>query len=186
MEQVAHQSQSSNGLPANLPYALSDKQSMRLSAMVAVSKSERIELMASYLQAHGQAALLQLLAEFFGLAVSVAENCHQHAIDLLTQEGMHPYEAEKVNMPSLLGALNGVTLANQVNPKGACHGCAFRLGSIANQCHSTTLDAQWCQTDVHRFMCHARGVLPDGTPTVRCVGDSKAQRALVRDPAKAV
>jgi hypothetical protein len=166
--------------PVRASYVLSDDQARQLSAMVASSGLDRTALMASYLQQHGQEAILSLLAEFIALACSVTDNCREMAEHLLTLEGVHPHTAEKINMPTLLGALAGVVLANQVDPKGACHGCAFRLGSVANQCPSTTLDAQWCQTDVHQFMCHARGVLPDGTPTKRCVGDGKAQRALVR------
>lgn len=169
--------------PAHAPYILNDDQARQLSAMVAASGPDRVAFLASHLREHGQEAFLQLLAEFTSLAISVTENCREMAEHLLTLQGMHPYEAEKINMPTLLGALAGVVLANQMDPKGACHGCAFRLGSVANQSPSTTLDAQWCQDDVHRFMCHARGVQPDGTPTVRCVGDSKAQRALVRAPA---
>ncbi len=165
-------------------YALDNAQAAQLAAMVAATGPDRVAFLASYLHEHGQAAFLQLLSEFMGLATSVVANCRELAEDLLTQEGMHPYDAEKINMPTLLGALAGVALANQVDPKGACHGCAFRLGSVANQSPSTTADVQWCQDDAQCFMCHARGVLPDGTPTIRCIGDRKAQRALVNTSRK--
>jgi len=166
--------------PAAPLYSLSDADADVLAGIVAASGPDRRAMLASYAAAHDQSALIDLIAQFIGVAKSVTENCREMAEHLLTLQGAHPYEAEKINMPTLDGALAGVKLANSVDPRGACHGCAFRLGSVANQCPSTTMDAVWCQTDVHRFMCHARGVLDDGTPTVRCVGDAKAQRSLVR------
>lgn len=166
--------------PVVPPYFLNDAEADALAAIVAASGQDCRGMLASYATVHGHAALVDLVAQFVSVAKSVTSNCREMAEHLLTLQGAHPYEAEKINMPTLDGALAGAKLANSVDPRGACHGCAFRLGSVANQCPSTMLDAAWCQRDVHRFMCHARGVLDDGTPTVRCVGDAKAQRALVR------
>lgn len=165
--------------PARL-YSLSNAEADVLAGIVAANGADRRVMLASYASTHGPSALIDLITQFIGVAKSVTDNCREMAEHLLTLQGAHPYEAEKINMPTLDGALAGVKLANSVDPKGACHGCAFRLGSVANQCPSTMMDAVWCQTDVHQFMCHARGVLDDGTPTVRCVGDAKAQRSIVR------
>lgn len=95
---------------------------------------------------------------------------------VLIEHGMHPYSAEKINLPSLFGAMNGVLLAAKVDPKGACHGCAYRLGTAANQSPCTSLDAEYTLQNLDPFMCHAD--LDDkGEPTRPCVGHRKALRA---------
>lgn len=117
---------------------------------------------------HGAAALIDLFAQFIGLANSVASNASEHAQNLLVEMGqVHPYTAEKINMPSVLGALNGVQLVVGVDANKVCHGCAFRHGSIANQSLPTTMDAEQCsQPGEQTFMCHedvdARGVPQSG------------------------
>ena len=56
---------------------------------------------------------------------------------------MHPQLAEKINLPTLFGALHGVVLAAGVKSDKTCGGCAFRLGTPANQSPITTGDADW-------------------------------------------
>ncbi|AZF37360.1 hypothetical protein C4J88_2577 [Pseudomonas sp. R4-39-08] len=50
---------------------------------------------------------------------------------LILKCGVHPDKFAGVNLPSIIGACQGVMIANKCDPVGAGHGCAYRLGSIA-------------------------------------------------------
>lgn len=121
----------------------------------------RLLTLQQYAAAHGHDATLALCAQLFGLANAVTENCREQAAHLLTLEGMHPHTAEKINMPTLLGALMGICLAAKA-PKqdSTCAGCAYRLGTVANQCPSTVDEAAWQLQDLDRFSCHESEDLP--------------------------
>lgn len=72
--------------------------------------------------------------------------------------------------PTIFGALNGVVLAEGIDPAPLCPGCAFRQGTAANQIPSTTCDADFCShPDEQPFMCHA-GLDERGEPTRGCPG----------------
>lgn len=104
----------------------------------------------------GNVAMIDLFGEFIGLANQVAYNACEQAKDLLVLQGhVWPHEAERVNMPCILGALNGIVLAAGIDPGPLCGGCAFRAGTVANQCLPTTEDADYCSTPGERpFLCH--------------------------------
>lgn len=123
------------------------------------------------LERHGPEFLVEMFAQFIGLANSVVANSHD-ALETfaIIQGGMHPYEAEKINFPTIFGALNGCVLADGIDDRGVCSGCAFRLGSMANQSPATTCDADWCgHPGEAPFMCHED--LDDrGDPTRGCAG----------------
>lgn len=129
-----------------------------------------------------QAEMLDLFAQVLGMANAVAENCREMVeLILVTEGGMHPHTAEQANLPTMFGALQGVILANGIDPKGTCRGCAYRLGSPANTSSVTTLDAVSCQENLQHFFCHAY-LDEDGMPIRSCVGHSKAMRAhRIRD-----
>jgi hypothetical protein len=87
----------------------------------------------------------------------------------ITEGNLHPHEAEKINLPTILGALQGRELAEGIEQDKLCSGCAFRIGAAANQCLSTTSDAHYCVEDSDHFYCHIN--LDDkGEPTNACAG----------------
>ncbi len=127
----------------------------------------------------GPDGFINLFAQFIGLSNQVAENAREHAQAMLVEEGLHPYTAEKINMPSLVGALQGVQLADGVDTSSLCHGCAFRRGSVANTCSPTTADADWCsQPNERPFMCHV-DLDGNGEPTQACRGFAQRRRASI-------
>ena len=122
--------------------------------------------------------MLALFAQVIGMANTVAQNCREMVELLLVTHGdYHPYEAEKANLPTLYGALQGVLLAAQVpqDQKGMCHGCAYRLGSSANTSPITTSDALWQQKNLDQFFCH-EDLDDQDCPTKRCVGHAVAAK----------
>jgi hypothetical protein len=137
----------------------------------------RLAALKKYRKERGSDALLNLFSQFIGLANSVVENNRVMAeLVLIAEGGINPYKAEKINLPTIHGALNGVVLAASVKQEKTCLGCAFRLGTPANQSPSTTVDAQSCVDDLDGdFMCHEN--LPsDGEPTRKCIGFAQAVR----------
>ena len=125
----------------NCDYQLSDADASELKGIVLLPADIRRQLLVNYVSDRGQAALLNLFVQFIGAANSVVKNCREMAELLLVCEGTHPHDAEKINMPTLFGAMQGVVLANSCDPTGLCEGCAYRLGTPANQCEATTCDA---------------------------------------------
>lgn len=127
---------------------------------------------------YGAQELVELFAQFIGLASSVAENAKEHAEDLLiVMGGVHPHTAEKINMPCVLGALNGLHLVEGIDTSTVCHGCAFRKGTIANQSWSTTMDAEGCtQPGDDPFLCH-EDLDDKGLPTKGCRGFAQRRAA---------
>lgn len=120
--------------------------------------------------------MLDLFAQVLGMANAVAENCRTMAELILIEEGMHPHTAEKANLPTMFGALQGVLLANGVDPRGTCASCAYRLGTPANTSPITTTEARYCQSELMKFLCHAE-LNEAGEPIKQCVGHAKALRA---------
>lgn len=138
-------------------------------------REERVEILLRYAVKEGAEALLELFADLTELSEQVVENGKQHAIDLLIQEtDLHPYSAEKLNYPSLKGALVGLKQADRV-PKHArervCMGCAYRAGTVANQCFDTQQDTDLVLENAENFLCHARGIDEvSGEPIRPCIG----------------
>lgn len=118
------------------------------------------------------------------LAEQVTGNAEEHAIGLLIAEGgMHPYQAERINFPSLKGAALGLKAASRVPEYGCerlCEGCAYRQGSVANQCLPTQTDVEWALDTEQGFNCHINGY-DEATdmPTQLCVGYVHAKRGAL-------
>ncbi|MBN5074425.1 hypothetical protein JY427_02035 [Stenotrophomonas maltophilia] len=127
----------------------------------------------------GTRAMADLFGEFIGLANQVACNACEQAKDLLVLQGhVWPHEAERVNMPCILGALNGIALAAGIDPGPLCGGCAFRAGTVANQCLPTTEDADYCCTPGESpFLCH-QAVDEHGNAISACPGFAQRRAAL--------
>ncbi len=151
-------------------YALTEDQASWLAGLVQFDPEMRREVLSAMLAREGPHAIVSAFAEFIGLANSVAENCQ----DWLWLAGMvhgdlDAYEAEKINCPTIFGALMGVKLAKH-GCEDSCSGCAFRLGSPANQSPCTTDDADWCgHPGEQPFMCH-EDLDDKGEPTKICKG----------------
>jgi hypothetical protein len=155
-------------------------QGICLSACATLPAEYRRELLSQYAHKHGAEALLTMFAEFIGLANSVVAN-NREAIELflITDKQWHPYDAEKVNLPTIMGALNGLKLVEGINQEKTCHGCAFRKGTPANQCLPTTFDAAYCADEGEKFLCH-EDLDQNGQPfkTCRGYGQAKAKAGI--------
>ncbi|WP_083216636.1 hypothetical protein [Pseudomonas sp. 34 E 7] len=136
----------------------------------------RRQALTKYLQMNGSQRLVEFMAQLIGMANSVAGNCAEMSDQVLIIEcGVHPDKFTGVNLPTIIGACQGVMIANKCDPAGACHGCAYRLGSIANQSPITTCDAEFMAHDPKGSMCHAH-LDEHGEPTRVCVGHAKAAK----------
>ena len=122
------------------------------------------------------AKALELFSQFIGLANSVIANNREAAEMILILEGnMWPQSAEKANLPTIFGALNGIGLAASVNQRKTCHSCAFRLGTCANQSPITTCDVQYVAENDDRFMCHL-DMNENDEPTKVCAGYKQLEK----------
>lgn len=167
-----------NAVGDGTDYAISAEDAGELLGAVLLPADIRREVLRRYCRARGRAALTNLFAEFIGLANSVIANNREMVETVLTTEAdWHPHTSEKVNLPTLFGALQGICLATSVDPADLCGGCAFRLGTPANQSPSTTSDADWCSHPGEtNFMCHED--LDDrGEPTRGCRGFAQTRAA---------
>lgn len=161
-------------MAANCEYSMSRDDATDLAGIAQFAFEMRRETLTVYLQRNGSQRLVELMAQLVGMANSVAENCAEMSGQVLIEEcGVPPDKFERVNLPTIIGACQGVLSVSKCDPKGACHGCAYRLGSIANQSPITTCDAEFMAHDRKGFMCHAH-LDEVGDPTKVCVGHAKA------------
>lgn len=161
-------------MTTNTAYSLTPEQATEVAALAESAVDERIARLTRYAGEHGAAAVIELLAQVIGMANSVAENARQMTdLVLISELGMHPDRFDSINLPTLVGACQGVLLAAQCDPEGACAGCAYRLGTMANQSPIATTDAAYMSFDQRGFMCHAE-TDEHGEPTKVCVGHAKA------------
>lgn len=163
-------------------YAMTDEQLDALMGTTSISVDMRRIILRKFLADHGGDALADLFAEFIGLANSVVENSREAAeLLLITEGGLDPRQAEKINLPTILGALYGVALAAGIDASKTCNGCAFRQGSWANQSLSTTVDAADCsEVGGQTFMCHEE-MDEGGNPVKACAGFAQARAKAKRE-----
>lgn len=163
-------------MPNNQYYQLDVVDAVALKNMVAMSTDCRRQAIGTYLDTYGIAATLNLFVQSLGMANSVVQNCRK-AAELFVSENtdVHPYIAAQISLPTMLGACMGASLNAKCHllPSAACHGCAYRIGSIANQSESATDDAAYALIDRKGFMCHAE-LDNEGDPVRVCVGHAKA------------
>lgn len=161
----------------NTEYSMAPDDALLLAGIGQHGLSARRAMIQALLDQYGAQKLVEILAQFIGMANSVAANCAEMSDTVLINEcGVHPDKFESVNLPTIFGACQGVQIASKCDPAGACHGCAYRLGSIANQSPITTSDAEFMAHDRKGFMCHA-DLDERGEPLRACVGHAKAARA---------
>lgn len=155
-------------------YTMTPRQAEDIASLANLPLAGRVRGLTEYCEKHGVESLVELFAQFIGMASSVADNCRDMTdLVLISELGMHPDKFDSVNLPTILGACQGVALAAQCDPAGACEGCAYRLGSMANQSPMATSDAAYMSFDQKGFMCHAE-TDDRGNPTKVCVGHAKA------------
>lgn len=152
-------------------YAIARSDADWLRGTVLMDAEIRVKVLQRYLRDNGADALVALFAQFMGLANSVvANNREMVELILITEAGMTPATAEQSNLPTVFGALQGVTIAAGIDQSKLCHGCAFRLGTVANQSPVTTSDADWCSHPGEKnFLCHMDGQA-EGQHRKACAG----------------
>lgn len=124
---------------------------------------------------HGRDEVIKWFAEFMGLANSVIANNRDAIEEFRIMPGeVHPERASNINLPTVLGAMLGIELACSSKARGRCGGCAFRIGSLANQSPTTTDDALYALEEDAKFWCH-EDLDEHGNPTKLCPGWAEAK-----------
>lgn len=158
-------------MTAATDYAFTSDDARALAAIAQAPINARRHLLNLWRATEGPDHILELFAQFIGMANSVVANNREMVEIILTVEGgMHPYSAEQANLPTITGALAGARLAQGVDEALLCHGCAFRVGTPANQSPVTTIDADLCaDPGSDLFQCH-EDVDARGRPHKACAG----------------
>jgi hypothetical protein len=168
-------------VPLSHRYTIAPADAEMLQGAATVAGEVRAFLLRQYVENHGVEALIGLFGEFIGLTNRLADQAHEAAVGCLIEAGYEPWTAEKVNSPTLQGALEGVKLADGIDVSKTCGGCAFRLGSVANMSPSTTDDAGSCvEPGSIPFSCH-EDMDERGNPTKACAGWAQARKKATTD-----
>jgi hypothetical protein len=167
------------GEEATRHYELCKSDASWLAGAVLMPPDIRQKVFEKYAEENGQARLVNLFVQFVGMANSVVENGRAFLEEVAIIHGdMHPYQAEKLNLPTIYGACRGAEMAHGITQDALCGGCAFRIGTHANQSPTTTCDADACAHPYEQpFMCH-EDLDEGGNPTKGCAG--AAQLRAVR------
>ncbi len=111
--------------------------------------------------------LKNLLLNVCKLAESISTNCRDWLETAAIIHGdIHPYSTEKLNIPTLLGALSSAVTVPRVDISNCCATCAFRVGSIANQTEAVAQDVLLALENGEVFYCHDG----EGAPKIACHG----------------
>lgn len=166
----------------NTDYNLTPDEAKDLMGICQLPHELRYDALIEYSMPRGRTAMVRLFSHFIGLANSVvANNRDMLELYLITEEGMHPYQAEKINLPTIFGALQGCTLVEGIDQSKTCDTCAFRIGTPANQSPCTTTDADWSISEPDtQFMCH-HDVDARGNPTHKCTGYTQRLARLKKE-----
>ncbi len=102
------------------------------------------------------AELKDLLGNVLKLAESISNNCKEWLeVTATIHADIHPYQAEKLNCPTLRGALSAAVTIPRVPISETCETCAFRVGSPANQTEAVAEDVLIALEDGGKaFFCH--------------------------------
>jgi hypothetical protein len=168
-------------MTAKTDYIMTPEQASDIAGLAQMDSIVRASVLRAYAEVHGQEDFIRLFAQFISMANSVVANCREMSDQVLIEEcGVHPDKFDSVNLPTIIGACHGVMIASRIDDQdGLCHGCAYRLGSIANQSPITTDDADFMAHDARGFMCHAE-TDEHGEPTKVCVGHAKAAKGATQ------
>lgn len=161
--------------PIGCDYRLSVADAVTLRAIALMPADMRIEMLREFVMRHGVRALTELFAEFIGLANSVVANNREMIELILIQESVcHPDRVD-VNLPTIGGALAGIEPATLCITESTCGGCAYKLGTVANQCPPTAQDALEATDGEHQFWCH-EDVNDDGSVKHLCRGHAAVMK----------
>lgn len=168
-------------------YSFDPKMADLLSGVVMSPCATRIELLEKIQSKIGAAAFAELFANFIGLANSTLKNSDEMIDIILIVQGVrHPDKNEdRANLPTIFGALRGVIMADWIDASKVCEGCAFRLGTPANQSPITTTEAHDCVGDdggTH-FLCHEE-LDRRGQPFKACAGYAQSIKKNMTLPPK--
>lgn len=142
------------GVEKNVDYKLSLADADELKGICLLPHEFRRKRLLQLFERHPQRAI-ELFSQFIGLANSVVSNNREMIEEYLIVECKEwPQSAEKINLPTIFGALNGIAIAAKVDQRKTCTGCAYRKGTPANQSPSTTCDVQFVEENDDKFMCH--------------------------------
>jgi hypothetical protein len=137
----------------------------------------RLEEMAKFFANRDIFEIMRMFSNYIDMAETVILNTReQYEVFAIAGGNLHPNDADKVNVPSILGAINGLKIAGDLDPAKFCHGCAFRKSSVANTCLTTVADTEYCSQEGQTFMCHENLDPKTGEPTQKCRGFLKAEK----------
>lgn len=152
------------------PYDFGKPDLEMLLGAVGLPADVRRDVLAAHFAKRHKEGAVEVLNQFISLAARVVENNREMIeLFLITEGDMHPHTAEKINLPTLFGALNGLILAEGIDQSRVCKGCAYRVGTPANTSPVTTCDADWQQKQDDMFWCHEH-ITIEGKPTRKCTG----------------
>lgn len=115
----------------------------------------------------------RLFLQFIALTHSVMRNNFE-----VVKSDIDPAMHNRISLPTIFGALNGIVLANGIDPSTLCPTCAYRIGTPANQTLPVAIDAMWCASKLDEpFYCHA-DKSPEGYPTKACAGYAQRKRKI--------
>lgn len=100
--------------------------------------------------------LLTVIDSLLNIGCDYAASCDETLyLHLVTVGEMHPYTVEKLNMPSFLGAIHGISLAKKApNQLILCESCAYKCGTLANSSKATQADLSYAKECQEIFYCH--------------------------------
>jgi hypothetical protein len=160
-------------------YSIDRVDALLLSAIVVCEDAERQNGLRMLMKKRGVDGFISVMSQFVAMANSVVSN-NAEMVDLIliTSGVSHPDRtADKANLPTLFGALRGVVMADGMDVSKVCGGCAFRLGTPANQSPLTTMEADDCVTDGDQaFLCHEE-LDRKGNPFRACAGYAQSLKA---------
>jgi hypothetical protein len=158
-------------------YRPTAEQADMIIALSLMTHDDRMAVLKLYLDGEGVKALAELFSHTIGMANSVVENCREWVeITAIFEGNTYPHDAEKFNLPTMIGAAMGAKLAARVDQDGLCAGCAARHGTVANQCAPTVCDVEWIDTK-GGFLCHLEGLDENQNAKKPCIGSVRLMAA---------
>lgn len=161
----------------NTDYVMDAATANELKGIALLPRDLRLECLRRWLKRDPSVDIATAIADLMGICNSVIENASEMLrVEAVSSGLVHHHQADNINLPTLFGALCGVELAQGIDASKVCAGCAYRLGTAANQSPCTTLDAKDCVDDGDtKFMCHM-DLNDAGAPTHACPGFAQALR----------
>ncbi|WP_313043239.1 hypothetical protein [Acinetobacter sp.] len=133
---------------------IKDQDSDLLIELLGVSQNERLARIRQLFVEHSKDEVLSVLNAFIEISSQFSNACLDAVNVHLAIEGDYIY-TDRLNMPSLVGALKGAKLLKHIDdPTKVCKGCAYRIGTMANCSEVTLPEVEICLADGFVFFCH--------------------------------